>query len=101
LNHLERPLELVKEFKAAIAFGINERLSLAFLYLGARKRTLEGRSWNSSCSGWVVSAETAQALRSRVLSLMSERDGTGRPMILEAEFAIFISLFLSVTDRRW
>ena len=48
-----------------------------------------------------MSAETAQALRRRALSVISEIIGTGREMIFEAVFEILLSLFLSETDRLW
>ena len=53
-------------------------------------------------SGWQVSAEIARALRTRALSVISEMLGTGRRIIFEAVFDIFLSLFPYATDRlRW
>ena len=86
-------------FSLFIALGTKLALNLTLRPLGTRYLCPDGSSWNSEFRGWEASPETACAFRRRFLSVISETEGTGRLMILDAVFETLRSLFFSVTDR--
>ena len=74
-------------------------MNVFFVQAIVLNRLTEGRSSISLLRGWEVSADTQRALRRIARLESSERDGTVRPMILDAVLEILSSLFFSETER--